>query len=151
MYCTAGSRKTLKKPSIWLSKAVDKGAELIVFPEVFSTGFCYEHFDHEAETLPSPTLENLACFSEANDCIIMGSIIEKVAYGKKFLATGNPQILKIPLLLAPVIPFFITISDFALNQELLRAVTGKLTPLRMKADIFPGVIQSNPFTLKKRN
>jgi len=59
-------------------RAVNKGAELIVFPEVFSTGFCYENFDFSAETLPSPILENLACFSEANDCIIMGSIIEKV-------------------------------------------------------------------------
>ena len=28
--------------------------------------------------LPSPTLENLACFSEANNCILIGSIIQKV-------------------------------------------------------------------------
>jgi len=60
-------------------EAVRKGAEIIVLPEVFSTGFCYEYFDHAAETLPSPLLENLACFSEANDCILMGSVIEKVA------------------------------------------------------------------------
>ncbi|AKB27927.1 Carbon-nitrogen hydrolase [Methanosarcina siciliae T4/M] len=58
-------------------KAVKKGAELIVFPEVFSTGFCYEDLNHAAESLPSPTLENLACFSEANDCIILGSFIQK--------------------------------------------------------------------------
>lgn len=58
-------------------EAVEKGAELIVFPEVFSTGFCYENIDHAAESLPSPVLENMACFSEANDCIILGSVIQK--------------------------------------------------------------------------
>ena len=59
-------------------EAVTKGAEIIVFPEVFSTGFCYEELDHSAESLPSPTLENLACFSGANNCILIGSIIQKV-------------------------------------------------------------------------
>jgi Predicted amidohydrolase len=72
-------QENLEKALYLALEAVNKGAELIVFPEVFSTGFCYEHFDYAAETLPSPILENLACFSEANDCIIMGSIIEKVA------------------------------------------------------------------------
>lgn len=72
-------QENLEKALHMALKAVRKGAELIVLPEVFSTGFCYEHFDHAAETLPSPLLENLACFSEANDCIIMGSVIEKVA------------------------------------------------------------------------
>ena len=72
-------QENLEKALHMALKAVRKGAELIVLPEVFSTGFCYEYFDHAAETLPSPLLENLACFSEANDCIIMGSVIEKVA------------------------------------------------------------------------
>ena len=69
-------------------EAVIKGAELIVFPEVFSTGFCYENFDHAAENLPSPTLENLACFSEANDCVLIGSIIEKTALEKEVSGAG---------------------------------------------------------------
>lgn len=70
-------QENLEKALSMALKAVDKGAELVVFPEVFSTGFCYENIDHAAETLPSPLLENLACFSEANDCIILGSIILK--------------------------------------------------------------------------
>ena len=70
-------QENLEKALYLSREAVKSGAKLIVFPEVFSTGFCYEHFNHVAETLPSPTLENLACFSEANDCIILGSIIEK--------------------------------------------------------------------------
>ncbi|HEY3363244.1 MAG TPA: nitrilase-related carbon-nitrogen hydrolase, partial [Methanosarcina sp.] len=72
-------QENLEKALYLALEAVNKGAELIVFPEVFSTGFCYEHLDYAAETLPSPILENLACFSEANDCVIIGSIIEKVA------------------------------------------------------------------------
>ncbi len=70
-------QENLEKALSMALKAVDKGAELVVFPEVFSTGFCYENIDHASETFPSPLLENLACFSEANDCIILGSIILK--------------------------------------------------------------------------
>jgi predicted amidohydrolase len=71
-------QENLEKALHMAIKAVTKGAEIIVFPEVFSTGFCYEELDHSAESLPSPTLENLACFSEANNCILIGSIIQKV-------------------------------------------------------------------------
>lgn len=70
-------QENLEKALHMALEAVHKRAELIVLPEVFSTGFCYEKFDYVAETFPSPLLENLACFSEANDCIILGSIIEK--------------------------------------------------------------------------
>ena len=70
-------QENLEKALSMALKAVKKGAELVVFPEVFSTGFCYENIVHAAETFPSPLLENLACFSEANDCIILGSIILK--------------------------------------------------------------------------
>jgi predicted amidohydrolase len=73
-------QENLEKALHMALEAVSKGAELIVLPEVFSTGFCYEYFDRAAETLPSPLLENLACFSEANDCIIMGSVIEKCLF-----------------------------------------------------------------------
>jgi predicted amidohydrolase len=88
-------QENLEKALYMALEAVRRGAEILVFPEVFSTGFCYEHFDHAAETLPSPILENLACFSEANDCIIMGSVIEKAASGEvsdngKHLNPKNP-------------------------------------------------------------
>jgi predicted amidohydrolase len=71
-------QENLEKALHLALKAVIKGAEVIVFPEVFSTGFCYEKLHNSAESLPSPTLENLACFSEANNCILIGSIIQKV-------------------------------------------------------------------------
>lgn len=70
-------QENLEKALYMALEAVEKEAKIIVFPEVFSTGFCYENFDHTAENLPSPTLENLACFSKANDCVLIGSIIEK--------------------------------------------------------------------------
>lgn len=70
-------QENLEKALYLALEAVAKGAEIIVFPEVFSTGFCYKDFDHAAENLPSPTLENLACFSEANDCVLIGSVIQK--------------------------------------------------------------------------
>lgn len=70
-------QENLEKALYMALEAIEKGAELLVFPEVFSTGFCYDKLDHVAESLPSPVLENLACFSEANDCIILGSVIQK--------------------------------------------------------------------------
>lgn len=70
-------QKNLKRALSMAAEAVEKGAELIVLPEVFSTGFCYENFDRVAESFPGPTLENLSCFSESRDCILIGSVIEK--------------------------------------------------------------------------
>lgn len=71
-------QENIEKALQMAAKAVEKDAEIIVLPEVFSTGFCYDNLDRLAETLPSPTLENLACFSEANNCILIGSIIQKI-------------------------------------------------------------------------
>lgn len=81
--------ENLEKALYLALEAVAKGAEIIVFPEVFSTGFCYEDFDHAAENLPSPTLENLACFSEANDCILIGSVIQKDIVENNFTTKEN--------------------------------------------------------------
>lgn len=59
-------------------EAVSKEAELIVFPEVFSTGFCYDHIEEVAETASGPTLEALCDFSREYGCILAGSMIEKI-------------------------------------------------------------------------
>ena len=75
-------QKNLKKALSMADEAAEKGAELIVFPEVFSTGFCYENFNMVAESFPYKTLENLSCFSETHDCILAGSLIEKVSAEK---------------------------------------------------------------------
>ncbi|WP_342764190.1 nitrilase-related carbon-nitrogen hydrolase [Methanosarcina sp. 1.H.A.2.2] len=57
--------------------AVSKEAELLVFPEVFSTGFCYDRIGEVAETASGPTLEALRAFSREHGCILAGSMIEK--------------------------------------------------------------------------
>lgn len=58
-------------------EAVSKEAELLVFPEVFSTGFCYDHIGEIAETVSGHTLEALRAFSKEHNCILAGSMIEK--------------------------------------------------------------------------
>ena len=71
-------------------KAVAKGAELIVLPEVFSTGFCYDNIEDNAERTPYPTIEALRKFSKEHDCTLIGSIIE-AAENAKTAAPHNPS------------------------------------------------------------
>jgi predicted amidohydrolase len=58
-------------------EAVSREAELLVFPEVFSTGFCYDRIEEVAEDVPGPTVEALSDFSMEQDCILAGSMIER--------------------------------------------------------------------------
>jgi predicted amidohydrolase len=69
--------KNLKCALSLAEEAVSRGAELLVFPEVFSTGFCYDHIEEVAETASGPTLEALCAFSKEHDCILAGSMIEQ--------------------------------------------------------------------------
>lgn len=71
-------QENLERALSLAEKAVSKGAELLVFPEVFSTGFCYERIREAAEPVSGPTLEAFCSFSKEHDCILAGSIIEKV-------------------------------------------------------------------------
>ena len=63
-------------------EAIAQGAELIVLPEVFSTGFCYDNIEENAECAPYPTIVTLCEFSKEHDCILIGSIIEAAKDGK---------------------------------------------------------------------
>lgn len=69
--------ENLKHALSMAEEAVSKEAELLVFPEVFSTGFCYEQIGEVAETISGPTIESLRDFSKEHNCIIAGSMIEK--------------------------------------------------------------------------
>ncbi|MCK5661076.1 MAG: carbon-nitrogen family hydrolase, partial [Methanosarcinales archaeon] len=66
----------LQKAMDHIHDAVDKGAELIVLPEVFSTGFCYDSMDEYAETAPWPTVTALCDEFGNDDVCIIGSFIE---------------------------------------------------------------------------
>jgi predicted amidohydrolase len=131
-------------------EAVNKGAELIVLPEVFSTGFCYEYFDHVAETLPSPLLENLACFSEANDCIIMGSVIEKVASEETF-GSGNPADSENSTLSDPSNSSFYYNLGFCFESGALAGSYRKTHPFKDENRYFSRGNSIEPITLKKHN
>jgi predicted amidohydrolase len=69
--------ENLERALTLAEEAVSKEAELLVFPEVFSTGFCYDHIEEVAETVSGPTLEALLAFSKEHGCILAGSMIER--------------------------------------------------------------------------
>lgn len=70
------SKQTNISKAISMAKdAISDGAKLIVLPEVFSTGFCYDNIEEVSERFPYPTIEALSNFSKEHDCILIGSII----------------------------------------------------------------------------
>lgn len=143
-------QENLEKALHMALKAVRKGAELIVLPEVFSTGFCYEYFDHAAETLPSPLLENLACFSEANDCIIMGSVIEKVA-SEDTSNSGAPVDSKNSTISdSSNSPFYYNLG-FCFESGTLAGSYRKTHPFKNENNYFSKGDSLEPISLKKQN
>ena len=52
--------------------ALSKGAEILVLPELFLTGFCYEPSVQEAPTFPS--LNPFKTLAREHGCLIMGSV-----------------------------------------------------------------------------
>lgn len=52
--------------------AADRGAEILVFPEMFITGFCYDHFLDGAH---HPALDPFRAFAVDHDCLIIGSLM----------------------------------------------------------------------------
>ena len=60
-------------------QAIDKGAEILVFPEMFITGFCYGETPEEP---PYPSLNPFEALAKDHDCLIIGSIMaEKYNFG----------------------------------------------------------------------
>lgn len=57
-------------------RALAKGAEILVFPELFLTGFCYESsLQSSAQDLsPFPSLDLFRALAEEHDCLIIGSL-----------------------------------------------------------------------------
>ena len=52
--------------------AIDRGADILVFPEMFITGFCYDQAPDEP---PYPTLAPFRAFVQDHDCLIIGSLM----------------------------------------------------------------------------
>jgi predicted amidohydrolase len=53
-------------------QAIDQGAEILVFPEMFITGFCYSQ---AAEEPPYPALDPFRAFVMDHGCLIIGSLM----------------------------------------------------------------------------
>lgn len=70
--------ENLEKALQMAEQAVLQGAELVVLPEVFSTGFCYDSMEASAETITGPTVSALLAFSGKHDCVMVASVIEKM-------------------------------------------------------------------------
>ncbi|MGM0771498.1 MAG: carbon-nitrogen family hydrolase [Halobacteriota archaeon] len=71
-------QENISKALMLSEEAISQGANLIVLPEVFSTGFCYEDLENAGESQPWPTIKLLKEFSKKNNCIMIGSIIQKI-------------------------------------------------------------------------
>jgi predicted amidohydrolase len=58
--------------------ALAGGAEILVFPELFLTGFCYEPisqlFSSDQDCSPYPSLDIFRALVEEHDCLIIGSL-----------------------------------------------------------------------------
>jgi len=53
-------------------RAIDRGAEILVFPEMFITGFCYNLAPEES---PYPLLEPFMTLVQRRSCLIIGSLM----------------------------------------------------------------------------
>ncbi|MBN2110479.1 MAG: carbon-nitrogen family hydrolase [Methanosarcinaceae archaeon] len=88
--CLCHKEKNIEKALSMVSQAASEGASIIVLPEVFSTGFCYEHMSDSSEGANGPTLELFSGLTREMDCVLISSIIEKEASdeGDKYYNLG---------------------------------------------------------------
>lgn len=70
--------ENISKALLMASEAVLQGAEIIVFPEVFATGFCYSNMEDSAEYENGNIMGRMRSFSYKNNCVLLFSFIEKV-------------------------------------------------------------------------
>ena len=70
--------ENLKRALHLADAALSRGAEVLVYPELFLTGFCYEpallSSPWSEDRPPYPTLDPFRLLAEQHDCIIIGSI-----------------------------------------------------------------------------
>jgi predicted amidohydrolase len=80
----------IEKSLVMAKEAVSSGTEILVFPEVFSTGFCYDNMESSAEDENGKTIQKMCAFSKENQCAMIFSIIEKQVFsnGIKYCNLG---------------------------------------------------------------
>ncbi|RKJ37500.1 carbon-nitrogen hydrolase family protein, partial [Butyricicoccus sp. 1XD8-22] len=79
MNCKLGDKEyNLSQAYALIKKAVEKGANLIVLPELFNTGYRVEESDVElAETIPGETSDWMIKISQEFKLTIVSCILEK--------------------------------------------------------------------------
>jgi N-carbamoylputrescine amidase len=70
--------KNLRKAEGLIEKAVLQGAQVVVLPELFSTGYCYDERNfHVAEDLSGPTARWFRTISKRMNVYVAGGMIER--------------------------------------------------------------------------
>lgn len=70
--------KNLSRALQMAGSALAKGAEILVFPELFLTGFCYEPYLQSSSSAhdlpPYPSLDPFRALAEEHNCLLIGSL-----------------------------------------------------------------------------
>lgn len=66
--------ENLRRALTMAADAVEQGAEILVFPELFLTGFCYSQ--DLSDSPPYPSLDPLRSFVREHGCTIVGSLVD---------------------------------------------------------------------------
>jgi predicted amidohydrolase len=64
----------LRRALAMATEAVEQGAEILVFPELFLSGFCYDQ--DLSDRPPYPSLDPLRSFVSEHGCMIIGSLVD---------------------------------------------------------------------------
>lgn len=67
-------KANLRRSLALAAGAAGEGAEILVFPELFLTGFCYSQDLSDGE--PYPSLDPLRSFVAEHGCLIVGSLVD---------------------------------------------------------------------------
>jgi predicted amidohydrolase len=68
--------ENLRRALVLARQAIARGAEILIFPELFLTGFCYEPAaqDSAGALYPYPALDPFRDLAREHDCLIIGSL-----------------------------------------------------------------------------
>jgi predicted amidohydrolase len=67
-----------------IAQAADRGANLVLFPEMFTTGFALEDLGRLAETIPGPTTRRLADAASRHGVFVVAGMAEVDAKTRRF-------------------------------------------------------------------